>query len=218
MKLLRWIFSLFDKEDHKQKEIQHDPMKYLVAGLGNIGAKYDDTRHNIGFEVLDDLADQKDAAWRSEKLAFVTEIKHKGRTLVLIKPTTYMNLSGKAVNYWMQQLKIKKENVLIVLDDLNLDFGTLRIKAKGSDGGHNGLKDIDRALQGNNYARLRFGIGDNYRKGQQVDFVLGKWTKTEREDLPQLIDKATKGILSFAAVGMKYTMESVNQKPKKKEK
>lgn len=216
-KLLEWFLSLFSRESKSQSQIiEEDPMKYLIAGLGNVGSKYDDTRHNVGFEVLDHLAESKCAEWKSEKLAFVTEIKHKGRTLILIKPTTFMNLSGKSVNYWMQQHKIKRENLLVVLDDLNLDFGLLRIKQKGSDGGHNGLKDIDRVLQGNNYARLRFGIGDNFRKGQQVDFVLGKWSKEERDTLPELIEKAGKGVLSFASVGMKYTMEFVNQKPKKK--
>ncbi|MBP7644271.1 MAG: aminoacyl-tRNA hydrolase [Saprospiraceae bacterium] len=187
-------------------------MKYLIAGLGNIGPDYAGTRHNIGFEVLDTLAQKFSASWNLDNLAGVTEIKHKGRTLILIKPTTYMNKSGKAVNYWIQKHKIEKENVLVVLDDLNLDFGTLRLKTKGSDGGHNGLKDIDLSLGGNDYARLRIGIGSEFRKGQQVDFVLGKWDKAELKDLPFILESSADAVLSYASVGPKFTMEKFNKK------
>ncbi|MBK8635428.1 MAG: aminoacyl-tRNA hydrolase [Saprospiraceae bacterium] len=203
-----WIKKLFSSEE----AIVIDPMKYLIAGLGNIGPDYAGTRHNIGFEVLDTLAQKFSASWNLDNLAGVTEIKHKGRTLILIKPTTYMNRSGKAVNYWMQKHKIEKENVLVVLDDLNLDFGTLRLKTKGSDGGHNGLKDIDLSLGGNDYARLRIGIGSEFRKGQQVDFVLGKWDKAELKDLPFILESSADAVLSYASVGPKFTMEKFNKK------
>ena len=203
-----WIRKLFSSEE----AIVFDPMKYLIAGLGNIGPDYAGTRHNIGFEVLDTLAQKFSASWNLDNLAGVTEIKHKGRTLILIKPTTYMNRSGKAVNYWMQKHKIEKENVLVVLDDLNLDFGTLRLKTKGSDGGHNGLKDIDLSLGSNDYARLRIGIGSEFRKGQQVDFVLGKWDKAELKDLPFILESSADAVLSYASVGPKFTMEKFNKK------
>ena len=203
-----WIKKLFSSEE----AIVIDPMKYLIAGLGNIGPDYAGTRHNIGFEVLDTLAQKFSASWNLDNLAGVTEIKHKGRTLILIKPTTYMNRSGKAVNYWMQKHKIEKENVLVVLDDLNLDFGTLRLKTKGSDGGHNGLKDIDLSLGSNDYARLRIGIGSEFRKGQQVDFVLGKWDKAELKDLPFILESSADAVLSYASVGPKFTMEKFNKK------
>jgi peptidyl-tRNA hydrolase, PTH1 family len=203
-----WIRKLFSSEE----AIVFDPMKYLIAGLGNIGPDYAGTRHNIGFEVLDTIAQKFSASWNLDNLAGVTEIKHKGRTLILIKPTTYMNRSGKAVNYWMQKHKIEKENVLVVLDDLNLDFGTLRLKTKGSDGGHNGFKDIDLSLGGNDYARLRIGIGSEFRKGQQVDFVLGKWDKAELKDLPFILESSADAVLSYASVGPKFTMEKFNKK------
>ncbi len=203
-----WVKKLLSREE----AIVFDPMKYLIAGLGNIGPDYAGTRHNIGFEVLDTLAQKFSASWNLDNLAGVTEIKHKGRTLILIKPTTYMNRSGKAVNYWMQKHKIEKENVLVVLDDLNLDFGTLRLKTKGSDGGHNGLKDIDLSLGSNDYARLRIGIGSEFRKGQQVDFVLGKWDKAELKDLPFILESSADAVLSYASVGPKFTMEKFNKK------
>ena len=158
-------------------------MKYLIVGLGNIGSEYDNTRHNIGFEILDKLAADRGATWKSEHLGAMTEFKYKGRTFLLLKPNTYMNLSGKSVRYWMQKHKIKIPNLLVVLDDLNLPFGKMRMRAKGKDGGHNGLKDIDKMLGQNNYARLRFGIGNQYSKGKQVDFVLGEWSIEEEQSL-----------------------------------
>ena len=148
-------------------------MKYLVVGLGNMGAEYDDTRHNIGFDVLDHLAKANEVSFKNDRLGDVTRFKHRGRTFVLLKPSTYMNLSGKAVQYWMTKEKIKISNVLIVVDDLNLDLGKLRLRGKGSDGGHNGLKHINQTLGQNRYARLRMGIGNEYTKGRQIDFVLG---------------------------------------------
>ncbi len=185
-------------------------MKYLIAGLGNIGAEYEHTRHNIGFDVVEKLASDEGQNWEVDTLAYSCEVKHKGRTLILIKPTTYMNLSGKAVNHHLAKHKIPKENLLVVLDDLHLDFGTLRLREKGSDGGHNGLKNIDALTGGNNYARLRIGIGSKFHKGQQANFVLGKWKKEEQEDLSFIIDKCVDAIKSFAAIGFKHTSNQYN--------
>ncbi len=185
-------------------------MKYLIVGLGNPGKEYENTRHNIGFKTLDALAKASNVSFSQEKLAHKTTVKHKGRTLVLIKPTTFMNLSGKAVNYWLQKEKIPKENLLIITDDLALPLGKLRLKPKGSDGGHNGLKDIQKVLNTNQYARLRFGIGNQFSKGKQVDYVLGEWTPEEQELLPSLIDKSKDIILSFSAIGIQRTMNAFN--------
>jgi len=212
MSLWTFIQSFF------QSEVPEDPMKYLVVGLGNIGAEYEDTRHNIGFKVVEHMAAQKEVAFKSDSKAAMATIKHKGRTLVLIKPTTYMNLSGQAVRYWMQKEKIPKERVIVVLDDLNLTFGTLRLKGKGSDGGHNGLKNIDQLTGGNNYARLRVGIGAEFSKGRQVDYVLGEWTSDERNALPELIKKSSDAIVAFASIGLGRAMNQFNIKKKKKPK
>lgn len=187
-------------------------MKYLIVGLGNMGAKYDNTRHNVGFDVVDKLAEMKGAEWKAEHLGDVTTIKHRSRIFILLKPSTYMNLSGKAVRYWLQKEKIDKENLLIVLDDLNLPFTKLRLRGKGKDGGHNGLKDIDRMIGGNNYARLRIGIGDEYSKGRQVDFVLGEWSHKEQEELGSILDSSVQGILDFGSIGLAHTMNNFNKK------
>ncbi len=186
-------------------------MKYLIVGLGNIGPEYKDTRHNIGFMILDELAKQEKVQFHNMKLAYYTEVSHKGRMLHLIKPTTYMNLSGKALNHWMQQLKVPVENVLVLVDDLALPLGTLRLKPKGSAAGHNGLKNIEQVLGSNNYARLRFGISDNYPKGRQVDYVLSGFDKEEQPGLPALIDRSIEMIKSFAAIGTELTMTRFNQ-------
>ncbi|NNE28970.1 MAG: aminoacyl-tRNA hydrolase [Saprospiraceae bacterium] len=185
-------------------------MKYLIVGLGNVGAEYANTRHNVGFLVVDEIAKKNDAEWKQEGKAMVTKVKHRGRTLVLIKPTTYMNLSGKAVRYWMQKEKIPKDRMLVILDDLNLDFGKLRLRGKGSAGGHNGLKDIDQTTGGNNYARLRIGIGSDFRKGGQSDYVLGEWSSEEESGLAEVLKKATDAVGSFAAIGLGRTMNTVN--------
>lgn len=185
-------------------------MKYLIVGLGNIGAEYADTRHNIGFMVLDELAKKKGLSFDSDRLAFKSELKYKGRSIHLIKPTTYMNLSGKALRHWMTALKIPAENVLVIVDDLALPFGTLRMRAKGSHAGHNGLKDIEQQLGNNQYPRLRFGIGDAFSKGRQVDYVLGKFNQDEQAELPLLIDKACEMVLSFASIGIARTMTQYN--------
>lgn len=185
-------------------------MKYLIAGLGNIGAEYELTRHNIGFLVLDRLADEKGASFEMNKLAFTTEIKHKGRTLHLIKPTTYMNLSGKAVNLNLQHLKIPKENLLVVTDDISLPYGKIRLKPKGSAGGHNGLKNIEQLNGGQNYSRLRFGVGDDFRAGNQVDYVLSPFSQKELDELVLNMDKAIEAIFSFATLGVERTMNQFN--------
>jgi len=186
-------------------------MKYLIAGLGNIGPQYALTRHNAGFMVLDRLAAQQDFKFSFEKLAYTAAWKYKGRTLHFIKPTTYMNLSGKAVTYYQNQLHIPAENLLIVVDEIQLPYGTVRLKPKGSDGGHNGLKSIQESLGRQDYARLRFGIGADYAKGRQVDYVLGEFSEPEISYLPEHLDRACDMILSFCTAGLQQTMNNFNQ-------
>lgn len=186
-------------------------MKYLIVGLGNIGPEYELTRHNIGFLVLDKMADQQKIDFSLERHAYKSEFKYKGRSIHLIKPTTYMNLSGKAVAYWMQELKIPKENVLVVVDDLALPFGALRMRPKGSAAGHNGLKNIEQLCGGQEYPRLRFGIGNEFGKGQQVDFVLSRFSNEEFKELPMVMDRAGEMILSFCTAGIAQTMTQYNQ-------
>ena len=187
-------------------------MKYLIACLGNIGVEYDNTRHNIGFKVADYLNDDLKGIFTTERLAQVSELRYKGRTMILIKPTTYMNLSGKAVKYWMQQEKIALENVLIVVDDLALPFGTLRLKGKGSDAGHNGLKHIAEILGTQNYARLRFGIGNDFPKGHQVDYVLGNFTEEDMKTMDERLETAGQIVKSFCLAGINITMNQFNKK------
>lgn len=187
-------------------------MKYLIAGLGNIGAEYEHTRHNVGFLALDELAAASGGTFASEHLGAVCRVRHKGRIFVLLKPSTYMNRSGKAVQYWLQKEKIPKENLLVVLDDMNLPFGKQRVRGKGSDGGHNGLKDIDQITGGNDYARLRIGIGNDFPKGRQVDFVLGEWSSEERAALPDVLKNSAEIIKSFGTVGLSLTMNQYNSK------
>jgi PTH1 family peptidyl-tRNA hydrolase len=186
-------------------------MKYLIIGLGNIGPEYADTRHNIGFMIADELAKQSHSSFFNMRLANYTEFAYKSHKIFVIKPTTYMNLSGKAVNYWMQELQIPAENILVVVDDLALPFGTIRLKPKGSAAGHNGLKSIEGVLGGNDYARLRFGIGDNFPKGRQVDFVLSGFDPDEQKELPALIDRSVEFINSFVSVGLELTMTRLNK-------
>ncbi|MEM7298482.1 MAG: aminoacyl-tRNA hydrolase [Bacteroidota bacterium] len=185
-------------------------MKYLIAGLGNIGPEYELTRHNIGFLVLDRLADSKGVSFKQDRLAYSTEIKHNGRTLILIKPTTYMNLSGKAINHHLQHHKISKENLLVVTDDIALPYGKVRLKPKGSAGGHNGLKNIEQLTGGQNYPRLRFGVGDNFSKGRQVDYVLSPFTKDEMNELVLHMDKAIEAIFAFSTIGLERAMNHHN--------
>ena len=198
-------------------------MKYLIAGLGNIGDKYELTRHNIGFLILDQLMDknkegflsnlpttQIPLSWQADKLSIKSELKYKGRTLHFIKPATFVNLSGKAVNYWIKKLKIPLENLLVITDDISLPFGKIRIRAKGSSGGHNGLISIESALSTSVYTRLRFGIGSNFSKGRQVEYVLSNFTKEEFSALPKLMDKVNNMIYSFCTVGVERTMTEFN--------
>ncbi|MEO1049447.1 MAG: aminoacyl-tRNA hydrolase [Bacteroidota bacterium] len=186
-------------------------MKYLIVGLGNIGPEYELTRHNIGFLILDKLADTQNTGFKINRHAYFSEIKHKGRSIYLIKPTTYMNLSGKAVNYWLKELKVKVENTLVITDDIALPFGKLRMRAKGSAGGHNGLRNIEEVLGANKYPRLRFGVGDDFNKGRQVDYVLSNFSTGEFELLPERMDKAIDMILSFCSIGIDKTMSQHNE-------
>jgi PTH1 family peptidyl-tRNA hydrolase len=186
--------------------------KFLIVGLGNIGEEYSNTRHNIGFLVLDAIAKKNELRFRTDRLADVAECRFKGKTLILIKPSTYMNLSGKAVNYWLQAEKIPKENLLIITDDIALPLGTLRMKGKGSDGGHNGLKNVQDVLASQEYARLRIGVGNEFAKGKQVDYVLGKWKPEEEILLQPRIDLAVEMIQAFATIGLQRTMSAYNNK------
>lgn len=187
-------------------------MKYLIAGLGNIGDEYDGTRHNIGFSVLDKIAANANLSFRHDRHAFVTEYKFKGRNFILIKPTTFMNLSGKAIQYWMQAEKISLENLLVITDDLALPFGTIRIKAKGGAGGHNGLTHIQETLNTEAYARLRFGVGNDFPKGRQVEYVLGKWDVEQKKMLDERLDKCADAIRAFGTIGLGLTMTNFNGK------
>ncbi len=204
MKWLRYLFS--------KKNAVNDSMKYLIVGLGNMGADYDNTRHNVGFEVVDELARAFDVSWVHEHLGDIAEFRHKGRIFILLKPSTYMNRSGKAVRYWMQKKNVPRENLLVILDDLNLPFGKQRLRPKGSDGGHNGLKDIDQALGGGDYVRLRLGIGSEFAKGRQVNYVLGEWTAEEKKSLPDILKYAAETVKSFGTAGLENTMNQFNKK------
>lgn len=196
-----------------QKQVKEDLMKkFLIVGLGNIGDKYLETRHNIGFKILDEVAEEHKVSFETEKLGDVATFRFKGRTFFLLKPNTFMNLSGKAVKYWMQKEKIAIDNILVVTDDLNIDFGTIRVKAKGSDGGHNGLKDIQEKLGTNKYPRFRFGVAANYAKGRQVDYVLGDWNKEEISQLIERLPIAAKVVVSFGTAGLANTMNTYNGK------
>ncbi|WP_179344416.1 aminoacyl-tRNA hydrolase [Winogradskyella ursingii] len=186
--------------------------KFLIVGLGNIGEKYSNTRHNIGFKILDHLAENESTTFETLKLGDIAKIKVKGRMLILLKPNTYMNLSGKAVKYWLEKEKIPLENLLVVTDDLNLPFGTLRLKSKGSAGGHNGLKDIQDKLQTTIYNRFRFGISDSFNKGNQVDYVLGEWDEGELAKLNERMDVSVELIKSFSLAGIAHTMNNYNGK------
>jgi PTH1 family peptidyl-tRNA hydrolase len=206
---MNWFLTLFKK--NKQEDTI--PMKkFLIVGLGNIGSEYANTRHNIGFKVLDYITNQEGISFQTVKLGEVAELKIKGRTLLLLKPNTYMNLSGKAVKYWLEKENIEKENMLVITDDLNLAFGTIRIKTKGSDGGHNGLKNIQLLLNSTEYPRFRFGISDTFKKGQQVNYVLGEWDAEEKEKLKERLEISSEIVKSFALSGLNNTMNTYNGK------
>jgi PTH1 family peptidyl-tRNA hydrolase len=187
-------------------------MKYLIIGLGNPGVKYENTRHNIGFKVLDKLASLSNISFSTDRLADVAEVKFKGRKLILVKPNTFMNLSGKALKYWMQQAKVSQENILIITDDISLPFGVLRMRKKGSDGGHNGLKDIQAVLGNSSYPRLRFGVGNDFPRGRQADYVLGDFTDEDYTTMDSRIDLAVKMVQGFTTIGIARTMSDFNGK------
>lgn len=209
--MIPFFGRLLGKKPQEQEEI--DPMKkFLIVGLGNIGPKYHNTRHNIGFRILDYFAQQESLTFETQKLGDVATYKFKGRTFILLKPSTYMNLSGKAVNYWLQKEKVPLENLLVVTDDLNLPFGTLRLKTKGSDGGHNGLKDIQTQLNTTKYNRFRFGISDEFSKGTQVNYVLGEWSEEEEAKMPERLKTSAELIKSFGTAGVNNTMNTFNGK------
>lgn len=206
---MNWFKNIFKKNTTEE----NIPMKkFLIVGLGNIGSEYANTRHNIGFKILDYVANSEGISFQTQKLGDVAELKIKGRTLILLKPNTYMNLSGKAIKYWLEKEKIEKENLLVITDDLNLAFGTIRIKTKGSDGGHNGLKNIQLLLNSTEYPRFRFGISDAFKKGKQVDYVLGEWDATEKEQLKERLALSAEIIKSFALAGLNTTMNTYNGK------
>jgi len=208
--MIKWLNGLFTKAKLAEKT---DVMnKFLIVGLGNIGAEYVNTRHNIGFKVLNFIANKEGVSFNDLKLGSVAEIKIKGKTFILLKPNTFMNLSGKAVKFWMEKEKISLDRVLVITDDLNLSFGTIRIRSKGSDGGHNGLKNITLVLNTQEYARFRFGISDEFKKGKQVDYVLGNWDDEEKTKLPERLEIASEIIKSFGLAGLEITMTSYNGK------
>jgi PTH1 family peptidyl-tRNA hydrolase len=198
---------LFGKRSAAQAD---DAMKYLIAGLGNPGAEYEHTRHNAGFLVADELARRFDASFSLMQKGEVARFKYKGRTFILLKPSTYMNRSGSAVRLWMQKEKVPIDRLLVIVDDLSLPLGKQRLRGKGSDGGHNGLKDINQVLGRSDYARLRIGIGDDFGKGQQADYVLSEWTAKEEEQLPATVKRAADTVLSFATIGLQRTMNQFN--------
>jgi len=224
--MIKWITKLFlstkteditgnikpEVHEHHKNNIKNVSTKFLIVGLGNIGAEYVNTRHNIGFKIVDFLAKKEGLHFETVKLGSLAQYKFKGRTFLLLKPNTYMNLSGKAVKFWMDKENIPLENIMVIADDLNLSFGTIRIKPKGSDGGHNGLKNINLLLNTTNYTRFRFGISDEFKKGKQVDYVLGDWDEDEKTKLPERLEIASEIIKSFGTAGLENTMTSFNGK------
>jgi len=186
-------------------------LKYLIVGLGNIGTEYDNTRHNIGFTILDALAKVSNISFSDKRYGYVAEMKYASRTLILLKPNTFMNLSGRSVHYWMQKENIPVENVLILVDDLALPLGKIRVRSKGGDAGHNGLKSIQQIICTNEYSRLRFGIGDDFPRGRQVEHVLGKWDRAEEEVVNSKLERCFEIIKSFATIGIELTMTKFNK-------
>lgn len=206
---MKWFFKIFRE---KQTETSDPMKKYLIVGLGNIGSEYVNTRHNIGFKILNQYAKKEGLDFQTAKLGELAHHKINGRTLFLLKPNTYMNLSGKAIKYWLEKENIPKENLLVITDDLNLSFGTIRIKGKGTDGGHNGLKNIQLLLNSSEYPRFRFGISDEFKKGQQVNYVLGEWSDEEKLKLTERLDISSEIINSFVLSGLNETMNLFNGK------
>ena len=185
--------------------------KFLIVGLGNIGSEYAQTRHNIGFDILDAFVAKHNSFFTADRLADKAEVNIKGKKLICIKPTTYMNLSGKAVRYWLEQEKLSKENMLVITDDLSLPAGKIRIRAQGSAGGHNGLKNINLILNSQEYARFRFGISDEFKKGKQVDYVLGEWSEEENKQLSEIISKSADAVKKFVSLGISLAMNEINK-------
>ena len=211
MGLIGKLVSICKRKEYKPADAE--PMsKFLIVGLGNVGAEYEGTRHNAGFMVVDKLAREADARWSLERHAYRTEVRHKGRSLVLIKPTTYMNLSGKAVNYWMQNEKVELQNMMIVVDDIALDPGIIRIKKQGAAGGHNGLGDIEATLGTQAYNRLRVGVGGAFGRGQQVDYVLGHFPESDMPAIEAAVDEACAAVRCFVTQGIDRTMNAYNKK------
>ena len=204
------IFKSFFKGNGSLLDELDSMKKFLIVGLGNIGEEYSETRHNIGFKILDSLSREEDFNFETAKLGDVGTFKVKGRSILCLKPSTYMNRSGKAVKYWMEKENIPIENLLIVTDDINLSFGTIRLKTKGSDGGHNGLKDIQEHLLTTNYNRLRFGVGSDFGKGKQIDYVLGEWSQEERDALVKRLERTRELVRSFVLSGVNRTMNEFN--------
>ncbi len=211
--LIKIINKLFASK--KETKNNKDLKKILIVGLGNPGPEYKYTRHNIGFLAADRLADKLKTDFKTERYGEVAKGNYKGKRFIILKPSTYMNLSGKAVRYWLEKEKIDKNNLMIITDDVNLEFGTIRIRAKGSDGGHNGLKSIQELTGGNQYPRLRFGIGNDYQRGGQADYVLGKWTEKQIKELPDYLDIISNALINFAQEGLQRTMNKYNAKPNK---
>jgi PTH1 family peptidyl-tRNA hydrolase len=222
--MIKWLNTLFSKTEdntdfmkpevieHQKNNINKVSNKFLIVGLGNIGAEYVNTRHNIGFKIVDFFAKKEGINFETVKLGALAEYKFKGRTFLLLKPNTFMNLSGKAVKYWMDKENIPLENILIITDDLNLSFGKIRIRKKGSDGGHNGLKSIHATLNTTDYTRFRFGISDEFKKGKQIDYVLGDWDEDEKAALTERLELASEIIKSFGTAGLEITMTAFNGK------
>lgn len=208
--MINWIKSIFNTPQIKEEIATMN--KFLIVGLGNIGTEYVNTRHNIGFKILDFFARKEQLEFQDLKLGAVANLKFKGKSFTLLKPNTYMNLSGKAVKFYMDKENIAKENVLIIADDLNLAFGTIRIRAKGSDGGHNGLKNINLILNSQEYPRFRFGISDEFKKGQQIKYVLGEWSDEEKNQMEERLSLASEIIKSFGTAGLENTMTTFNGK------
>ena len=189
---------------------QHSMNTFLIVGLGNIGIDYKNTRHNIGFNVLDALSTKFNVSFSTLRYGNLAEISHEGRKIILLKPSTLMNRSGQAVRYWAKQKKMNPQNILVITDDIHLDFGYLRLRKQGSDGGHNGLSDIQEKLGINKYPRLRIGVGSNFRKGRQADYVLSSWNENEQSKLPLIVDQAAKAVIHFATQGLEQTMNLYN--------
>ncbi len=210
IQIVSFLNKLFLTKESSSKEEEQGMQKFLIVGLGNKGEEYENTRHNIGFEVLEYIAKEKEVKFECTNFGWMAKVRNKGRLFILLKPDTYMNLSGKAVKFWVQKEKIELENIMIVTDDLNLPFGTIRIKAKGSDGGHNGLKSVQAELNTAKYTRFRFGIGNKYEQGRQIDFVLGKWSDEEKDKMNERLKKSSEAIFSFGLQGLARTMNFFN--------